>query len=114
MNKLSFDSVAQDCVTFFNYSSLKNGVPCKMHSNQTVTGCSDGDDFIGVIGSTHGTFAGVIVHGFVTLHYSGTAPVLGFTGLAADSYGGVKVLSSGRKFLIVSVDAKNHTLCALI
>ena len=48
--------------------------------------------------------AGVQLHGFAEVDYTGTAPGLGYVNLAANGSGGVKVLSNGRACLVVSVD----------
>ena len=54
--------------------------------------------------------AGVTMGGYVELHYTGAAPTVGYTALAADGSGGVKVLEGGREYLVVSVDTEAQTV----
>ena len=46
----------------------------------------------------------------VTAGYTGGAPALGWSGLAADGAGGVKSSESGREFLVVDVDTSAQTV----
>ena len=47
----------------------------------------------------------------VTAGYTGDAPALGWSGLSADSSGGVKKNdAAGRKYLVVDVDTDGQTV----
>ncbi len=48
--------------------------------------------------------------GFVKTPYSGTAPALGYTALAADGNGGVKAASSGPLRLVLELDTTKKTV----
>ena len=50
------------------------------------------------------------VKGFVKTPYSGTAPALGYTALAADGNGGVKAASSGPLRLVLELDTTKKTV----
>ena len=57
----------------------------------------------------------VIMKGFMTLAYSGTAPALGYAALGADGDGGVKaVTTGGRTVLVVEVNETDTTVCVCI
>ena len=57
-----------------------------------------------------GGYAGVQVKGFVKTPYSGTAPALGYTALAADGNGGVKAAPSGPLRLVLELDTTRKPL----
>jgi hypothetical protein len=46
----------------------------------------------------------------VTAGYTGSAPALGWSGLAADGSGGVKTSETGREYLVVDVDTDAQTV----
>ena len=49
--------------------------------------------------------------GFVTVSYTGTAPDVGWTALAADGEGGVKsVTTGGRAYLVADADTTAKTV----
>ena len=86
----------------------KPGQVCKVSANGQVAPCADGDSFCGVIEVVRKGVAGVQLHGFAELSYTGAAPALGYTGLQADGKGGVKAAGS-RTYLVVSVDTAART-----
>ena len=79
-----------------------------MSGNGRVAACADGDSFCGVIETVRKGVAGVQLHGFAELSYTGEAPALGFTGLQANGQGGVKAAGT-RTYLVVSVDPAAKT-----
>lgn len=91
-------------------ASVTVGYPCHFTANDTVADSVAGADFSGVIAGIRGGLVTVQYHGFVTLPYSGTAPTVGYTALAADGTGGVKTAASGRSYLVVHVDTAANTL----
>lgn len=101
-----FDSSA---ATFEISGEIAIGAPVKISANNTVSACAAGDDFIGAALTVRDSLAGVQLTGAVTLPFSGTAPALGYTAIAADGAGGVKALTSGRKMLVVAVDSAAGT-----
>jgi len=109
---ISYDSIGQVCITCFNNGANVNQ-PCKMSTNNAVTACDDTDGFVGVVVAARGNLATVAVKGFVTLSYSGTAPNIGYTPIAATGVGKVKQFEGAREYLVVNVDtSKKHvTFC---
>ena len=67
------------------------GTVVKVGGQGTIAACAAGDAFCGVIaaGGRDG-LCSVQLGGFATIPYTGTAPALGLTALAADGSGGVK------------------------
>ena len=102
--KVCFEDIGHMSATFAAQSG-EGGQPVKVSGNGVVSACADGEVFCGVMESLRGGYAGVQLHGFVTLPYSGTAPTLGFNTLVANGNGGVKAASGGRAHLVVSVDS---------
>ena len=100
--KVCFEDIGHMSATFAAESG-ESGKVCKVCGNGAVAVCSEGECFCGVMESVRKGFAGVQLHGFVTLPYSGTAPGLGYQGLVADADGGI-MLGEGREYLVVSVD----------
>lgn len=91
-----------------------DGVVCashtvKMADNLTVAPCDAGDAFIGTAVNVKNEYACVQLDGYVTLTYTGTAPVVGYCSLASDGNGGVMVSESGREYLVTDVDTASKT-----
>lgn len=98
-----FEDIGHLSATFAVDSGSK-GTPVKLSANGTVSPCGAGDVFCGVLESRRAGYGAVQLHGFVTLAYTGTAPVLGYNTLVADGSGGVKSSAEGRSYLVVHVD----------
>lgn len=111
---ITMEGIAQECATFQTSSSLNPGIPCKLIAKMLVAPCQDGDEFIGVAARQEGALCSVIFRGFVTLHFSGTAPTYGYVGLAADGAGGVKVSATAVKRLVVAVSTVSKTITLLL
>jgi len=110
--KVSFQGIGESVVTFYNSrtNGAISGEPVKMSGNGEVAHCADGDRFFGVALASDGGFAAVQTDGYAEINYSGIAPAVGFTKLAADGTGGVKTAETGGEFLVVEVDAANKTV----
>lgn len=110
-----YEEIGSDCVaTFACDDNLKVGDPCYIASSDTVGGCAEGDLFCGVVRSIHNGRAAVALSGFVTLNYSGTAPLLGYCNLCANGTGGVMVDADGREHLVIHTDSTAKTVCFLL
>ena len=104
---VSFEEIGRLSATFHHAGGLANQV-CKLSAAETVNACSDGDAFCGVIESVRGQMAGVQLHGFAEVTYTGSAPAVGYANLQANGQGGVKAAGS-RSYLVVSVNTAAHT-----
>ena len=109
-----YESIAQDCITLKHTGELAAGVPCTISANDTVAASAAGDHFCGVTAGSRGDFVSVIVRGFVTLPYTGTAPACGFSKLAAAGSGKVKADTSGTEYAVFAVDTVNSTVTFLL
>ncbi len=109
--KVAFEGIGRQSATFAA-SDVAAGQVCKMKENGAVTACADGDVFIGVVEGLRKGHAGVQLHGFAQLSYTGTAPGLGYVALAADGSGGVKTADTGRSVLVVQVDTGSMNIIA--
>ena len=104
---VSFEEIGRISATFCHAGGLEKQV-CKLSAANTVNACADGDAFCGVIESIRGGSAGVQLHGFAEVTYTGAAPAIGYANLQADGHGGVKAAGS-RSYLVVSVNTTAHT-----
>jgi hypothetical protein len=100
-----YEGIGQWAATFACADAAEGNV-VKSGGSGEVAACSDGDGFCGVVLSVgrDGGACAVALGGMVTVGYSGTAPALGWSGLAADGQGGVKALSGGHDYRVVDVD----------
>ncbi len=106
---ISIKGYGENTATFGTQGLVCVSHPVKMAGNLTVGPCTAGDNFAGVAVNVRNEYAGVQLAGFVTVDYSGTAPVPGYCTLAADGKGGVSVNENGRKYLVVTVDTVKST-----
>lgn len=111
---ISYDSIGQECVTVQSNNRIPLGYPCKFSNSSTVSMCSDGNAFHGIVMSQNENLITLAVHGFVTVPYSGTAPTVGYCPLAAAAAGKVKKLEGAKEHLVVSVDTTMSTVTFLL
>ena len=109
---VSFHGIGQVCATFLGDGT--EGQVVKMSGKGTVAACSAGDSFCGVALCAKGDACAVQVAGFVTVPYSGTEPAPGYAALAADGSGGVKIVESGREYLVADADTTAKTVTILL
>ena len=101
--KVCFEDIGHMSATFATESG-EDGQVVKIVDNGMVEPCADGEVFCGVLEGVRKGFGAVQLHGFVTLPYTGSAPSLGYNAFVANGEGGIKVGSSGKNCLVVSVD----------
>ncbi len=107
---VSFEGTGQKIVTFEAADGVTAGMPVKMSENRKVAAAAAGDIFCGVaLDAAEDGFASVVLGGFVTLPYTGTAPSVGYVKLAADGSGGVTVGDKGRDYLVTEADTAAGT-----
>ena len=104
--KVSYEGIGQWAATFA-CGQVSEGEMVKVSASGEVSACSDGDSFCGQVLSVgrDGGACAVALGGMVTAGYSGSsAPTVGWSGLAANGAGGVKVDAAGHKYLVADVD----------
>ena len=109
---ISYEGIGQWAATFA-CDHLAEGELVKISANGTVSTCSDGERFCGMVLSTarDGLACSVALGGMMTAGYSGeSAPALGWSILAADGAGGVKTAAEGCTCLVVDVDESGKTV----
>lgn len=112
---ISFGGIGEMCVTFMADESVVKGCPVKITANDTVAVCADGDRMVGIaVEAADDGYATVQLFGYVTMGYTGTAPSVGYTHLAANGNGGVKSASSGGEYLVLDVDTSAKTVGFII
>lgn len=111
---ISFGGYNYNSLTFYNETAIDAGYPVRIYKSETVEKAPDGEAFHGVVVSSDNKYASVQVNGVVTMSYTGTAPSVGYNGLASNGEGGVKVSSSGREYLIVATDEAAGTVTFLM
>lgn len=95
------------------------GKPVKVSANKTIVLAAATDQFVGFVDviDQDEAVATVVVAGFITAPYTGTAPAVGPTTLEADGAGGVIEVTAavGKKlFHVVNVDTANTELTFLL
>ena len=107
---ISYEGIGEWCATFV-CGAVSEGDIVKVSANGTVGKCTAGDGFCGVAVCCRDDACSVQVGGFVTVSYTGTAPAVGWTALAADGEGGVKsVTTGGRAYLVADADTTAKTV----
>ncbi len=109
---VSFGGFHNETATFKTTEEIAAGTPVKISDNGTVAACADGEAFCGILANGDGAYAAVQIYGEVTAKFSGTAPALGYTKLAAGA-DGVEA-GSGREYLVISVDEAAETVTFLM
>ena len=99
----SYGGLGRLVVTFPEENSSRGQV-CKLNDEGAVEACAHNERFFGVVHEAEEGMASVQVEGFVTMWYSGPAPAIGYTKLAANGFGGVCASASGWEYLVVQVD----------
>lgn len=110
---VSFNGIGQVNATFLGKHLAENQV-VKMSGHGTVAACADGDSFCGMALCCKDDACTVQVGGFVTVGYSGAAPAVGWTALAANGSGGVKTSASGRTYLVAGADTTAKTVTIML
>lgn len=108
---VSYEGIGQWAATFAS-RDVTEGQVVKVSGRGEVALCGAKEAFCGVVRavSRAGDACAVALGGMVTTGYSGTAPALGWTALAADGSGGVETAESGRERLVVDVDESGKTV----
>ncbi len=113
---ISYEGIGAWCATFAG-AELSEGAAVKASANGTVSACSAGEQFCGVVAavSRDKSACSVQLAGFAEVKYSGsTAPEVGYCTLAADGQGGVCVNESGRSHLVVEKNAAESTVTIML
>ena len=111
---VSYESIGQKCVTMTFTGNLAAGDPCTINTSGAAKPSVTGERICGVVAGTRGGFASVIVEGFVTLPYTGTAPACGYTKLSAAGGGKVQKDTSGTEYAVFAVDTAAGTVTFLL
>ena len=95
---ISFEGIGQWAATFA-CGETAVGQVVKVSGSGEVAACADGDSFCGVVVfvARDGEACSVALGGMVRVPYTGTAPALGWTGLAADGSGGGGLRRQGKQ-----------------
>lgn len=107
--KVSFEGIGEQVVSFAANGEVK-GAFVKLSANGTVAACSAAENFMGFCINAEDGFADVMTHGYITCPYTGTAPVVGYSQLTADTAGKVKTAQTGREYLVLDVDTAAKTV----
>lgn len=110
---ICFEGVGQVAATFVvDGEGLQAGMTVALTGSGTVGLGADGDAPCGVVlGGVRGGAAAVQIGGVAKVGYTGTAPAVGWQGLACDGKGGVKtVTTGGLNCLVLAVDTGEKTV----
>ena len=106
---VSFEEIGSLQVTF-PAGTCADSKLCKLNVSGKADLCADGDRFCGLVRGIRGSAAGVQIHGFVTVPYTGSAPKCGYSKLSANAAGGVKADESGTAYLVAAVNTSGKTV----
>ena len=106
---ISYEGIGHVGVTF-PAGTCVEGQVCKIGTDGKAAACSAGEKFCGVAETVNESCAGVQIHGFVTVAYTGTAPAMGYAAMSANGSGGVKADSNGNTYLVAAVDSAAMTV----
>lgn len=111
---LHFENEHELCITVDAAENVLPGRVCNFDGAHHVTRPSSGA-FTAVCRSVRNGKAAVLLHGLVTLPYTGaTAPTQGYKSLISDADGNVSVGSGGNEYLVVDADTANKTVTFLL
>jgi hypothetical protein len=112
---ISLKGFNDNAATFYYDGAADVGDVVKISANDTVTGCSSNNVFIGVLRKIENEFSTVQISGYARVRCSGTSPSHGLATLAADGSGAVKIVSTGgREYMVMDVDTKDGTIGILL
>ncbi len=111
---ISFKGFNEQVITFGTEVELESGTLVKMSDSAKVEPCKGDDLFIGIVVSSHGNLAAVQTGGYVSLPYSGAAPALGITAVAAADEKTAKSAEGGRTATVIELDETNKTAGILL
>lgn len=100
-------------VTFNAGDGVKEGKTVNLLTKTTVGASPLDNNFFGVCALVRNGMASVVLKGYVTVSYTGTAPSLGYNKIASDGAGGIKLSDSGRYIIVADVDAIKGT-CGIV
>ena len=108
---ISLEGIGQVLATLKVADGTAEGDVVTVTAENTVGKAAAGSRFCGVLVRDEGDGVGAVqLEGIVTVSYTGTAPVVGYSMLAGDGNNGVKtVTSGGASYLVLSVDAASGT-----
>ena len=107
--EFSFEGIGQVVATFAASDNVQPGMAVVLTGDSTVGLGEDGALPCGMALSVSNGLAAVQLSGVGKVGYSGTAPTVGWGGIAADGTGKVKASASGGPCLIISVNTDDKT-----
>ena len=105
-----YTGFGENVLTFKCTENTAAGDLVIISDNDTVSPAVSGQEFFGVAVSVRNGIATVATEGFITAPYSGGAPALGATYLAANGEGGVISSDGGKKVSVLTVNPNAHTV----
>lgn len=112
---VSFKGINEQVVTFKTEDELTPGTLVTVSDNGTVSPCAANGKIVGVVVSCRENLAAVQISGYVTLPYSGSAPALGVTAIAAASDTKIKAdATNGKLVTVVETDTAALTAGILL
>lgn len=108
---VNFDGIGSQVMTFLNNSKslAVPGDPVSVSGNGEVQQAPADSAFIGLCLSGDENYIAVQVSGVITCPYTGAAPALGYTALAAGK-SAVAAKESGREYLVLAVNTTAKTV----
>ncbi len=108
---ISFDGIGSQIVTVKRTASLKKGDLCYFTSDKTVAPATASSGFSGkVVDIYDDNTASVQIHGYIEVPYTDTTPLgtLDLQHYVCNNAASIKRDASGRAYLVVHQDTRNH------
>lgn len=100
---INFNGYNENVLTFaIDDSIIKAGTPVKMHSNGTVTACTESDTMIGVAVNVRNGYAAVQLSGYIEVKTDVSEVPVGYNKLVCTADGKVAISDNGREYLVLS------------
>lgn len=111
---VSYAGFNANSLTFRCSTKIDKGLPVKIYKSDNVKVCEDEDIFHGFAVDGDSDYVSVQLSGIVTAEYTGAAPAVGMSTLVSNSLGMLKVSTTGRECLVISVDETAKTVTFLM
>ena len=107
--RVSYEGIGYLAMTLPS-NSAEEGQLCMVNAVGQVDKCDEGESFCGFVEIVRDGMAAMQIEGTVEVGYTGPTPLAGYTKLSSNGKGGVKADTSGREYLVLSMNAEKATI----
>lgn len=111
---ISYEGIGQTCITLRRRPGVSVGCACTMDGANIVDVAGDEYTITGIATAVRGDYVSLMIHGIVTMPYTGSAPGIGYCPLCGDGTGKVKYSLEGINYHVLEVDQSAHTVTFIL